>query len=199
MYYISTYLSNLSYCSLRIIFKFTDFLVLSIDFFYSILVIIFLCLEKKRCNSSSFYISLKTGFLKGKAYFSYLIFIIMRMLKFFEYILVSITITSCRHNKNKITKRSAVKLEVRLKIGVEAESELGSKIESKVGSKVESKIELKVGLEIGSEFRLEVGSKVGLEFGLKIRAEIRSEVRSKVRLEFRSNFEVKVFMVKAHI
>ena len=104
LYYICICFSNLSYCFLGIILEFADFLFLSIDFFYSIFTIIIFCLEKGRCNSNTFYMSSKAGFFKSKAHVLYLLFIIIRILKFFECILISTTITSYRHNKNKIEK-----------------------------------------------------------------------------------------------
>lgn len=78
-----------------------DFLFSSKDFFYSIFIIIIFYLEKRRFNSYSFYIFLKAGFFKGKTYISYLLFLIIRRLRFFEYIFVFTAITSYRYNKNK--------------------------------------------------------------------------------------------------
>ena len=43
----------------------------------------------------------KTGFFKGKAHIACPLFIIMRILKFVEYILISSTVTSYRHDKDR--------------------------------------------------------------------------------------------------
>ena len=95
-----------------IVLQFTDLLFPSKNLFYSIFTIIFFCLKKRRWNCRSFYMSLKSGFLQMKSHIPCLLFIVIRLLKFLESILISTTVTSSRHNKNRRKSESSLKKKV---------------------------------------------------------------------------------------
>ncbi len=109
LYCINTHLSNFGYCLASIVLKFTDLLFPSKDLFHSILTIIFFCLKWGTWNGRSFYMSPKSGFLQSKTYMPCPLLIVMRPLKFLESIPLSTTVTSSRHDENRMEERIITK------------------------------------------------------------------------------------------